>query len=77
MLYFGFQTPVFRIPQVKFPDSLTLGTPFLCSLRSRRLEVVGSKNGPAGETRVSPSRALSFLRALVQAPASQATSFAC
>ena len=37
-----------KIPRFRNPDSLSLGTPFLCSLLSRRLEKVGAKkNGSA------------------------------
>lgn len=57
-----------KIPRFRNPDSLALWTPFLCSLRSRRLAEVGAKRERARdrETRVSPSRPL--LRRLLPLP---------
>ena len=63
------------------PDELTLQMPLskcFCNLRSRRLEVVGTRKKQAREkgTRVSPSRApaLSFTH-YFQAPVTQASAF--
>ena len=57
-----------KIPRFRNPDSLTLGTPFLCSLLSRRLEkVAAKKNGRARGRHACLFRAHYFLPPLPHA----------
>ena len=81
----GLSTPLYHVTHIAVcappQPKIVVFTPFRSenSLRSRRLEVVGtSKNGRARRTCVSPSRApvLSFAR-YFQAPATQASLKTC